>query len=189
MVDVQHEQPIQVTVCQSAMSEHPAFGSLRLVKLPASEYERRQIVLHLLSECQQLLGISLFLPSLLGSLLLQSLFLNEELLKFRIIQPCLDGRRALSLRRLHRRQYGTSGIDPPSGAWFLDLLPELFPCAGKSLRKMCILLKCYHLFLFFLSHKNFYCHTDITDLTDFFIKNLRIREFYCNDKNFCFAMN
>ena len=75
------------------------------------------------------------------------------------------------------------------GAWFLDLLPELFPCAGKSLRKMCILLKCYHLFLFLLSHKNFYCHTDITDITDFFIKNLRIREFFCNDKNFCFAMN
>ena len=23
----------------------------------------------------------------------------------------------------------------------------------------------------------------------FFIKNLRIREFFCNDKNYCFAMN
>ena len=36
-----------------------------------------------------------------------------------------------------------------------------------------------------------FCHTDSTDFTDFlfFIKNSRIREFFCNDKNFCFAMN
>ena len=35
------------------------------------------------------------------------------------------------------------------------------------------------------------CYRQIPQISQifFFIKNLRIREFFCNDKNFCFAMN
>ena len=36
----------------------------------------------------------------------------------------------------------------------------------------------------FLSHRFHRSHR-----FSFFIKNSRIREFFCNDKNFCFAMN
>ena len=38
--------------------------------------------------------------------------------------------------------------------------------------------------LSFLSHRFHRFHR-----FSFFIKNSRIREFFCNDKNFCFAMN
>ena len=178
-----------MTVCQTPMSEHPAFSRLCLVELPAGEDKRRQIIFDLLCKGQQLLCIAFLLPCLPCNLPLQSLLLNQELLILAVLEQIMQSHCALSLRSFHRCQYSSPCIDSPTRVRFSNLLPELFPCAGKSLRKMCILLKCYHLFLFFLSHKNFYCHTDITDLTDFFIKNLRIREFYCNDKNFCFAMN
>ena len=45
-------------------------------------------------------------------------------------------------------------INAPPRTGFLHLLPELFPCAGKSLRKMCILLICYHLIKYVLM---FFC--------------------------------
>ena len=48
------------------------------------------------------------------------------------------------------------------------------------------MIRCFFIissFLFFV--------TQIPQISQifFFIKNLRIREFFCNDKNYCFAMN
>ena len=48
------------------------------------------------------------------------------------------------------------------------------------------MMRCFFIItsFLFLSHR-FHRFSQIF----FFIKNLRIREFFCNDKNFCFAMN
>ena len=47
------------------------------------------------------------------------------------------------------------------------------------------MILCFFIISSFLSS-----HRNSQILTDFlFIKNLRIREFFCNDKNYCFAMN
>ena len=59
MVNVEHHQSVQVTVCQSTMTEHPALGRSRFVKLIAREYERSQVVLELLSKGQQPLFVTL----------------------------------------------------------------------------------------------------------------------------------
>ena len=127
VVNIQHKESVQMTVSQSSVSEHPALGSLRLVKLPATEDERRQILLHLLRKGQQFLCIRFLRPGLLRSLLLQILLFQQKLLILSIIQPCLYGRRAFRPGRLHRRQYRPSGIHSPSGAGFPHLLPELLP--------------------------------------------------------------
>ena len=126
------------------MPEHPTFRSFRLIKLSACKDKRRQIILNLLCKGQQFLCICLFLPCLLGSLLLHSLLFDQELLIFAVLEQVMQSHCALSLRSLHRRQNGPSHINAPACSRFLYLLPELLPCAGKSLRKMCILLKCNH---------------------------------------------
>ena len=67
MVDIQHEESVQVTVSQSAMTEFSTLGRFRLVKLIACKNEGRQILLHLLRKGQQFLGVRLLRPRLLGS--------------------------------------------------------------------------------------------------------------------------
>ena len=76
---------------------------------------------------------------------LQILLFQQEFLIFSIIKPGVKSRCALRLRSLYRCKDGPAGINAPRSTWFSYLLPELFPCAGKSLREMRILLKCYHL--------------------------------------------
>ena len=47
------------------------------------------------------------------------------------------------------------------------------------------MILCFFMISSFLLSHRFHRFSQIF----FFIKNLRIREFFCNDKNFCFAMN
>ena len=80
MVDIQHEEAVEVAVREAAVTEHGALPRLRLVELPAGEDEGRQILLHLLRKGQQFLSVRLPLPGLLGSLPLHPLLLDKELL-------------------------------------------------------------------------------------------------------------
>ena len=47
------------------------------------------------------------------------------------------------------------------------------------------MILCFFMISSFLLSHRFHRFSQIF----FFIKNLRIREFFCNDKNYCFAMN
>ena len=144
MIDIEHHQAIQMTVCESAMSEGLAFLRLGLVELIAAINECHGIVLDFLRKGQQFFCVRLFSPCLLCSFPFQVLLLQQELLIVCIIQPRLYRRHALSLTSLHRGDDGPAGINAPCGVRLPDLLPELFLCTRKSLGEMCVFLKCDH---------------------------------------------
>ena len=140
MVNVKHEESVQVAVCQTAMTEESAFIRRCLVKLIAAEDECRQIVLQVLCKGHQLFSIRLLSPCFLGSLFLQLLLFQQELLVFRIVQPRLYGHGAFGLAGLHCCNDGSAGIDAPLRTRFPDLLPEHFLCARKCLREVRVFL-------------------------------------------------
>ena len=134
MVDVQHHQTIQVAVLQASVPEHHLLvllGGSR-VKLPATEDEGSQVLLQFLSEGQQLLPAALR-HELLSCTLLHPLLLEHELLEVRQFHQSLDSH---SVILLHGCQYSPASINPPSGRWALDGLPELLSATLDSLREM-----------------------------------------------------
>ena len=141
VVDVEHHQSVQMTVSQSAMTEHTALARRRRIKLTAGEDESHLIILQFLGKCQQLLGIRLFGPCLFGSLLLRFLLFQQELLIVLILQPLADDLRIMSF---HSLQDLPSAINLPGSTTLPDLFPELFLCARKSLGKMSVFLEYNH---------------------------------------------
>ena len=137
MVDIEHKQPIEVTVSEPSVTEHPAFCSLRCVKLIATENECHKVVLQLLSKSQQTLFVALLKELLTRTELFKSTLLGQKLTIVLILQPLA---RDLRIVLLHSLQNLPSAVNLPGSRGVPHAVPELLSAAPDSLREVSVFL-------------------------------------------------
>ena len=125
MVDVEHHQSVQMTICQTTMTERSTFSRLSGIELIAAENECRQTILQLLGKGQQSLFVTLCKELLAGTefdlrsslltlgrvrasstllslnrSLLHATFLGQKLLVVFVLQPSCNAIGIVSLHHI-----------------------------------------------------------------------------------------
>ena len=137
MVNIQHHQTVQMTVCQPTMTKRIAIGRRRCVKLIATENERHKVVLQLLSKSQQTLFVALLKELLTRTEFLQTTLLSQKLSIVLILQPLA---RDLRIVLLHSLEDLPSAVNLPGSRGVPHAVPELLSAALDSLREVSVFL-------------------------------------------------